>query len=333
MAEHYPRIRHYWTGPEERHLFVREALRITFYLPGSHKEVAPAVEQALEVYLREIEVGPQTLCMWLDHEGDWFTLDESGWDIVRSRLRVGEMKDAHTFEAEALQGMRKRGFESSVHLSGGTTDISGYEFLYVARSPWPLFPEEVSMVSFSLPTEYLEEHGPGRVRELSMELASGLPFASGHAGLAFHLPDMFQPTLSAIHDDCFRYPGVDVPDPGIRLSLGTRLKGVHWLNFLGPSVLGEMGGVAGLRARLHSPEATVQELGGARAVVSLGTWPEAGDLSRNHELPAYRGLARVLEPWLYEYEGPKRWSNLPNRDRWSGFTDEDMRRWWRRFLD
>ncbi len=306
-------------------------MRIAFYLPGTHKEVAHAVEQALEVYLRAIEVGPHTLCMWLDHEGDWFTLDESGWDIVRSRLRVGDAKD--DLDPEAVLDMRKRGFESSVHLSGGTTEISGYEFLYVARSPWPLFPEEVSMVSFSLPTEYLEEHGPGNVRNLAMEVASKLPFSSGHAGLAFHLPDMFHPTLSAIHEDCFRYPGVDVPDPGIRLSIGTRLKGVHWLNFLGQPVLGELGDVAGLRARLHTLETTVQELGGARAVVSLGTWPEAGDLTRNRHLPAYRGLARVLEPWLYEYEGPKRWSNLPNRDRWSGFTDEDMRRWWRRFLD
>jgi hypothetical protein len=39
-------------------------------------------------------------------------------------------------------------------------------------------------------------------------------------------------------------------------------------------------------------------------------------------LPAYRELARVLAPWLYEMRHP-----------WSRFTVEDMRRWEHRFLD
>jgi hypothetical protein len=30
-----------------------------------------------------------------------------------------------------------------------------------------------------------------------------------------------------------------------------------------------------------------------------GEWPEAGDLEHGHTLPAYRELARVLEPWSY----------------------------------
>jgi hypothetical protein len=89
------------------------------------------------------------------------------------------------------------------------------------------------------------------------------------------------------------------------------------MNFLGQPVLGALGGAAGLRTRLHSPDTTVQELGNEQAVVTLGQWPEAGDLEQGHTLPAYRELAHVLEPWLY-------------LDRHS---DEDLRRWERRFLD
>ncbi|HYO68655.1 MAG TPA: type VI immunity family protein, partial [Archangium sp.] len=95
-----------------------------------------------------------------------------------------------------------------------------------------------------------------------------------------------------------------------------------WLNFLGSPVLGALGGAAGLRARLRSPGTTVQELDGERAVVTLGTWPEAGDMEQGRTLPEYRELAHVLEPWLYM-----------NRGNWSGFSDEDVRRWERRFLD
>ncbi len=77
-----------------------------------------------------------------------------------------------------------------------------------------------------------------------------------------------------------------------------------------------------MRARLHSPGTTVQEFDGERAVVTLGNWPEAGDMEQGNTLPAYREVARVLEPWLYM-----------KRARWDGFSAEDMRRWERRFLD
>ncbi|MFP2913735.1 type VI immunity family protein, partial [Pyxidicoccus sp. 3LFB2] len=63
---------------------------------------------------------------------------------------------------------------------------------------------------------------------------------------------------------------------------------------------------------------------GERAVVTLGEWPEAGDLEAGAGLPAYRDLARVLEPWLYHDAG-----TVYSQD----FPPEDKLRWERRFLD
>jgi hypothetical protein len=62
---------------------------------------------------------------------------------------------------------------------------------------------------------------------------------------------------------------------------------------------------------------------GGRAVVTLGEWPEMGDLEKGQTLPAYRELAQVLEPWLYRSPKPF----------WYRGTLEEMRRWERRFLD
>jgi hypothetical protein len=160
------------------------------------------------------------------------------------------------------------------------------------------------------------------MRELVMELASLLPFASGHAGLALDVPGTFMPFMSKVREEAFRYPGVDVSSD--TTDIGTRVDGVHWLNFLAQPVLGELGGVEGLRSRLHSPETSVQQMDGERAVVTLDKWPEAGDLAQGRDLPAYRELAHVLEPWLDEYQ---------NSYCWSGYTHEETRRWWRRFLD
>jgi hypothetical protein len=114
-------------------------------------------------------------------------------------------------------------------------------------------------------------------------------------------------------------PGTSLLSPWI----GTRLRGASWLTFLGQPVLGELGGVAGLRSRLNAPGTTVQELTGDRAVVTLGPWPEAGDTDQGQVLPAYRELARVLEPWLYHQ------STRGGVD----FSAEDTLRWERRFLD
>jgi hypothetical protein len=94
------------------------------------------------------------------------------------------------------------------------------------------------------------------------------------------------------------------------------------MNFLGQPVLGALGGAQGLRERLRSPGTTVQELEGDKVLVTLGEWPEAGDTECGDVLPAYRELARVLEPWLYHPRG-----RMLHR------SEEEKRRWERRFLD
>jgi hypothetical protein len=300
MSERYPRVRIDKNLGEKRYLCIRESVSITFYMKRSHQEVVHQVMRALEVYRRA--VGPQALLWYCDQfTTDWEELDEKGWAHIRRQLL--EDCAAHHW------------------LSASPSETMGYDFLYEGLLLEAYEGDPASAVSFFVPTEYLEEHGPGRVRELALELAAELPFDSGHAGLCFHGPTANLGVTERIRDLCFRYPGMDIADEHCT-SIGTRVDGVHWLNFLGPPVLGELGGTTGLRARLHSPGTTVRELDGERALVTLGNWPEAGDTEQGHTLPAYRELARVLEPWL-----------LMKRARWGGFSEEDMRRWERRFLD
>ena len=161
------------------------------------------------------------------------------------------------------------------------------------------------------------------MRELALKLASRLPFDSGFAGLSFLFRGWTNDNTLVLRDKSLRHLGVNIPNSYLYMSIGTSVKGVSWLTFVGPSILGALGGVDGLRARLHSPGTTVEALGPERAVVTLGPQPEAGDTSTGHVLPAYRELARVLEPWLY----------VEQRCAWRNFTLEEVRRWERRFLD
>ncbi|MCY1014228.1 type VI immunity family protein [Pyxidicoccus sp. MSG2] len=187
-------------------------------------------------------------------------------------------------------------------------------------------PDATCAAYFRLPTELLEERGPEWVRALALRLADALPFSSGHAGLTVAgelnlvgVPDRVTPY-------CFRYPGLDILPLGhVSWEIGTRVRGPAWLTFVGQPALNGLGGIAALRSQLHAPGTTVEPLTNDSAVITLGTWPEAGDTEQGQTLPAYRELARVLEPWLFREE--HHYAMHLN------FTPEDLLRWERRFLD
>jgi len=307
MTAHYPGVRFYQEFYGERFLRIRDSISICFYMKRPHQDVIQGVLRSLDVYRQAIS--PQRLGWYVGQDEDLHELDQAIWENIRATLLRG-------------QG----GFCSLTH---EPDHVTGYEFCYRGsrREEVPEIPQDretICAVFFWLPTEYLEAHGPAHVRALALELASGLPFNSGHAGLSFQYPEGILNLAQPVRQLCLRYPGFDMPTMyHLRRDAGTRIKGVHWMNFLGPPVLNELGGVEGLRTRLRSPGTTVEPLGSERAVVTLGEWPEAGDLEQGHTLPAHRELARVLEPWLY---------SLP-AGVWGDFTEDDMSRWDRRFLD
>lgn len=298
MIERYPKIRVRTKGGT---LQVREGLSFIFYMRHPQEVVAPGAVRSLEAYLRA--VGPQALGWYADEEGELQKLDDAGWERIHREMRAERWANVHLDDVN----------RSDVH----------YRFEYHGRQLVDLLgrddPNQVSTLSFWLPSAFLEDHGPNRVRELALELAAPLPFCSGYAGLAFNAELDLLGISEQVAKRCLRYPGMDISR--LEWKLGTRLWGVQWLTFLGQPVLGELGGPTGLRARLHEPGTTVQEMEGMRAVVTLGKWPQAGDTEQGQRLPAYRELARVLEPWLYQ------------GNRSLHFSPQDERRWVRRFLD
>jgi hypothetical protein len=272
----------------------------------NHVEIAQAVLRSLEAYLNG--VGRETPRWCVDDSGEWQQLDTAGWSFVRTKLLT-----------------RQGGI---IHLASSPDSGAAYALEYYGK---PLDaqllgprPGVVCALNFWLPSEFLEEQGPSRVRELTLEIASALPFCTGYAGLAFQGGLDLAGVDQAIVPYCFRYPGFDIPNLGTHgWELGTRFRGPAWLTFLGQPLLGELGGPDTVRSRLHAPGTTVQEMEGNRICITLGEWPEAGDTQHGDNLPAYRELARVLEPWLFH--NPRGFMPC--------FRGDDVLRWERRFLD
>ncbi len=303
MSDYCPRIRIY---SQRGYFLARDGLNIVFYMQRAHREIAPAILRALDIYRAALPV--HALGLYTDEEGDWQKLDEKGWAYTRREL----LANHHLI----------------FHLADEASAEQRYGFQYHGKTfKDPILPQDVnaaSTVSFWLPTRFLEEHGPERVHKLALELAASLPFTSGHAGLSFNGDAELVMVLRELRGLCFRYPGMDIlPVHTTSQSIGSRLRGPSWMTFLGPPVLEELGGAEALRGRLHSAGTTVQELGPERAVITLGPWPDSGDMEEGRTLPAYRELARVIAPWLY---------HQPYQDD-EAFTAEDWLSWERRFLD
>ncbi|HEX5754431.1 MAG TPA: type VI immunity family protein [Archangium sp.] len=307
-------------------LIARDVVRAVFFVPRDHFDIAAGVSHALDSYLHAVSAYPAALSQYTCCDWEPSGLDDGGWELIRATLNPKEHRYAEDYTRDEVSQALKDGADPYFGIYG--TQDSGFSFEYHARVPSrQASPDRASVLRVTLPTEYLKERGASAIRELALELASLLPFASGHAGLALDVAYPRLGRLDTLRPLLFRHPGFDVRDAGIRDELGVKVDGVHWMNFLGEPVLGGLGGASGLRARLHSPSTEVQALDSERILVLLGPEPEAGDTAHGQPLPAYRELARVLEPW----QEPFPWGYLG--DQGKSADEQEWRRWWRRFLD
>ncbi|MBN8226800.1 DUF3396 domain-containing protein [Corallococcus macrosporus] len=287
-------------------VIMKAGLSICFYMRRSHRELAPLISQALTTYIQA--VGRQALTWYPDVEGEWQELDDAALESTHQELM--------------------RHPAPRVQLRDSYGSLVDFQFLY--RGVDLDSPESrrapglhTCAASFWLPAQFLQSQGSGSFRELALALAKLLPLNSGHAGPSFHAWLGIKDLMRHMFQLGLRYPGMDVPDEhNNAYSVGEKVQGVHWMNFLGPPVLEALGGTSALTARLQTPGTSVQALGADRAVVTLGPEPDAGDMNEGRVLPAHRELARILEPWFAAREVSR-----PYRD------NDALRRWERRFLD
>jgi hypothetical protein len=281
MSERYPTIR---VHADDGELVVRDGIILCFFIRRSHREVAQALWNALQVYRRAIL--PGTLNWYGAPDGDTLPLDDKGWEHIRERIL--EQPEAIGCHVELDE------------LTGGT---GGYNFEYHGvQLDDPFFAGNegaTCSAAFSFPTEYLLAHGPAHLRDLALELARELPFSFGYASFALVCPGSWFRVRRQLLPLLERYLGLDIYSIiNTSMVIGTRARGAYWLTFLGQPLLGELGGIEALRQKLAFPAVTVEPLKGERVLLTLGEWPDAIDTTQEPLVPHLRTLARLLEPFL-----------------------------------
>lgn len=311
MKERFPlfRVRTKYGG-----MVARDGVVISFFMHRSDGEVIHAVWRALQAYRRAIP--PQALGWYPDFNGDFQPLDAKGWEHIREKMLE-----------------RRWPLPCDIDLEEHCDEVGGYNFEYKGGwldGTWFMYDEDPTCaVAFTLPTEYLMEHGPAHVRSLALELARELPFSFGYASFALISPSghwfAAHTTVRELRD---RYPGLDIYRLGeTSQHIGTNARGAYWLTFLGLPLLGRLGGLEVLRRRLPFPGVSLQTLPpleGERVLVTLEEWPQAIDTQQQERpSPQLLALARLLKPFLHEE--PSNWFYVPR------VGPENMHRWIHRF--
>ena len=303
MRENFPVIR---LRTDLGDVVARDGIVLCFFMRRSHHEVAPAVWRALQAYCRATP--PQSLAWYGSDDGDTLPLDDKGWAHIRWQILE-----------------RKGAAACYVDLEEDASEVGGYHFEYRGRQlDDPNFSGDedwTSGVSFTFPTEYLVERGPGPLRTLALELARELPFSFGYASLAVISPHgLWYAARRELLPLLSRYLGLDLYHlEDTSRVIGTRARGSYWLTFLGQPLLGQLGGPEALHPKLPFPDVSFQPLDGDRLLITLAEWPETLDTEKKFYPAQYRELALLLEPFFLE-----------ERTGWFSFDPEPLRRWMRR---
>ncbi|MFY0573953.1 type VI immunity family protein [Cystobacter fuscus] len=304
MSERYPVVQ---VRGVYGHLTVRDGLVLCFFVRRRYPEIAQAVWLALQTYLRAIPSG--SLGWYVDQQGDMQLLDEQGWMYINEKILN-----------------RPRNHACHVELLQFDIGVEGYNFEYDGyQLDSQLLNDEKAAcaIAFSLPTEYLLDHGADKVRALALELSRDLPFSFGYASLAFVAPSgQWYSVRRELLPLLERYRGFDLYHLGTTSRvIGTGARGAYWLTFLGEPLLSQLGGLEVLRRELAFPEVSFEPLDGERLLLTLGEWPSPMDIRERISRPHFRALAQLLEPYFPE-EKIGLTSLLENRN---------MARWLRRF--
>jgi hypothetical protein len=287
---------------------LRDGWTAAFYLPSTCDRHQEAAARCIAEYLRL--VGQPSLRWTIDEEGEAVELDDAA---IKARLT-----------ALARPGEESVGFRLMDNPEGVSAHRVRYIGLHADDPVAAMRPDAVSLLTLTYATETVERLGLDLLARFHDAVAATLPVSSGYVSPAFVAATGAgePPAFEKIHALCRRYRCLDVSHVSIdALTLGDRLRGAYWLNYLGPANVEALGGEGAIAAALSAQPVASRPLAGGVLALQIDGPPIAGDVNRREDLGAHVALAALFEPRLYEAE-----IAFPE------FELEDTENWFRRFL-
>jgi hypothetical protein len=289
-------------------LFARSGLLLALFFDEEFSKVAPAIEQCLDEWMAFIPDGVLAWSLAGASADEFKPLSARRLTTCRSQL------DSQKATRRSL---------SYFELVGPQMWAPDYSFIAKGRKDVRPGSKKLNLVQISFPEAVLEEPGrPEFVRHL-LSLAEKIPFQSGYAAPAL-IPGAdsdLSKARAVLAPLGLRHHGYDLArNDASSIDLGGKCRGARWITFLGEPLIGELGGIETLRAKLgEGPE--IETVGSGIAIIASED-PEVGDVNRNDRVESLRKVAAAIEPVTLFGD------NLLN----NAFEDvDDRERWERRF--
>jgi hypothetical protein len=285
---------------------VGETVAVIFYSRMPHLDMRDAVAASIRDFAALVSF--KALTSYGDYEGNEEDLDaQTLEDVIQERFYApGHFPNAN------------------ITLVGGGFHARDFYLWYSGTAiSNPELPDEASFLWCWVPRRFFLENR-ARVMSFAESTSARLPHTFGYVSPALAGENRWR--KQAIGQ---RHPGLDLASPlSIATDIAGQAAGAYWVNYLGADLTTRLGGSDAIRAALPS-DVIVEDLGGNRCRVTLGTEPELGDVNRRDLLPAYRAFAALLDS--------RRTLAMPMRvvyfvDADNAADREAMERWHRRFL-
>jgi hypothetical protein len=292
---------------ENEILVLHDGFVVTFYLPGNHFKNKEYVHNAINLFL-DLPGLPDTLGV----------VDEDGYPHLLDNYRL------KSIVSERLSSNLP---ETTLQIIDSETGASYFSIRYYGLDEVKYknlgWQNIVSGISFSFPTDYLDESGLLEMFNFANELSVLLPFSFGYISPAFIYHDGIgeSAAFKMIIRLSKRYHCLDIPAllPDC-FEIGESPKGVYWGNYFNAKIVKQLGGEEAIRHHLKAKELRIRFENNGSMSIYLNPFPLAGDQNRVEDLSSYKLLYSLISPLLYE-----------RKINYMEFDEENMKKWIYRF--
>ena len=287
-------------------VLARPGISLMLFYDEPVGRLGPAVAATLQDFLAFI--APYGFDMYYSPSAVYKKMTAKVLDTTLKDLMASEAGDEF-FEFHFGPGLGV-GSGFAAHFKG--SDLADSEFM----------PAETNLLTLEFPPTVLGIKKPAELFDFVVRAAGRAEFHSGLCGYAFQHPVMVleDEAHEAIAKAAMRYRGFDISYDDIRDDLKGHVHNVSWLNLLGNSLLGKLGGIDQLRSRLAAGTSLVELKHGALVVTS--EYPPVGDVNRRApDLQPLRDFAKLVKPLRIETDYLGSDDDL-FADRWLSRLDE-----------
>ncbi|KAA5604815.1 DUF3396 domain-containing protein [Roseospira marina] len=295
------------TTPDIQSLADLDALKIV----GDDGEIAARLGVMATLYIshpHDVDVR-QRLGTAVDHILSIFS-DHYKWRVEpvgETKARIvsteGWIPPSH---AELFAGAH-RFDEPWIQMHGADRPDDAAQFALACFAP-PYRPRvKIGYLTFSTSFQWVQDHAPGALQRLVLDVCRILKPINGYAGLGILRNPDYAVARGAeryILGLAERFPGLEVDQPIDHApKLADGIKGINWLTVLGHALVQRLGGDDALTAAAAASDTgllwTPYDGGG---ILQAGDVPQLGDLDRGVVPSAYAAANRLLRPVRAVYD-------------------------------